>query len=81
MNIISTKSRQENAYNRRFNKHNEEESVSQDGQIEGVAILAIGKELALASSFAEDNSEASLEHFPSFIVSADIAVVGLANQL
>ncbi len=51
--------------NRRFNKHSEEGSVNQNGQVKGVAILAIGKELAVASSFAEDNSEASLQYFPS----------------
>ena len=65
MKIISTKSHQESAYIRRFTKHNEEGSVNQDGQVEGVVTLAIGKELAVASSFAEDNSEASLQYFPS----------------
>ena len=62
MKIIS---HQESAYIRRFTKHSEEVSVSQDRQVEGVVILAIGKELVVASSFAEDNSEASLSYFPS----------------
>ena len=52
------------AYTRRFNKHSEEGSVGQDKKVKGVVNLAIGKELFVASSFAEDNSEASLEHFP-----------------
>ena len=39
--------------------------MDQDRQVEGVAALAIGKELVVASSFAEDDSEASLQYFPS----------------
>ena len=65
MKIISTKSHRESAYTRRFTKHSEEGSVDQDRQVEGVVALTIGKELDVASSFAEDNSEASLEYFPS----------------
>ena len=65
MKIFSTKSSLESAYTRRFNKHSEEGSVSQDREVKGVVTLAIGKELFVASSFAEDNSEASLEYFPS----------------
>ena len=65
MKIISDISLQESAYIRRFTKHSEEGSVSQDRQVEGVVTLAIGKELVVASSFAEDDSEASLQYFPS----------------
>ena len=66
MKIFSTKSYQESAYTRRFTKHSEEGSVDQDRQVEGVVALAIGKELAVTSSFAEDDSEASLQYFPSY---------------
>ena len=55
MKIISAKSHKESAYIRRFTKHSKEGSVSQDRQVEGVVILAIGKELVVASSFAEDD--------------------------
>ena len=63
--IFSTESSLESAYIRRFNKHSEEGSVNQDKKVKGVVNLAIGKELFVASSFAEDNSEASLQYFPS----------------
>ncbi len=65
MNTISAKSSQENACNSRYNKHNVEESVSQDGRVERVAITAIDKELFSAASFAENyHLEAPFDHFP-----------------
>ena len=43
----------ESAYTRRFNKHSEEESVSQDRKVQGVVALAIDKELAVHPALVE----------------------------
>ena len=64
MKIVSTNCIEEAPTPVGFTKHSEERSVNQDGLVKGVVTLTIGKESDVTSSFAEDNSEASLDDFP-----------------